>query len=53
MNPLHLIEMFLVVGAVAYLMMLAGMTKSALEPKRSRRLCPSCGRTTVACRCRQ
>jgi nitrate/TMAO reductase-like tetraheme cytochrome c subunit len=53
MNLLHLIEMFLVVGGVAYLMMLAGMTKSALEPKRARRFCPSCGRMTADCRCRR
>ncbi|HKU56952.1 MAG TPA: hypothetical protein VJP41_08015 [Gaiellaceae bacterium] len=53
MNLLHLIELFLVVGGVAYLMMLAGMAKSALEPKRRRRICPSCGRPADNCRCRR
>jgi hypothetical protein len=49
MNLLHLIFMCLVVAGVAYLMMLSGMSKSALELKRPRRICPSCGRTTRDC----
>ncbi|HEY3549764.1 MAG TPA: hypothetical protein VGK69_01745 [Gaiellaceae bacterium] len=53
MNSLHLIELFLVVAGVAYLMMLAGVAKNALEPKRVRRTCPSCGRLTDDCRCRR
>jgi ribosomal protein L37AE/L43A len=33
-----------VTWAVGYLMTLAGVSKSALEWKRRRRVCPSCGR---------
>jgi len=52
MNLSHLIVLFLIVAAVAYLMMYAGMAKHALEPKRAPRVCPSCGRSTRDCRCR-
>jgi hypothetical protein len=51
MNPLHVIETFLLIGAAVYLMMLSGIAKSALEPRRARRVCPSCGRVTSDCRC--
>jgi hypothetical protein len=50
---LHLVFLFLVVAGVVYLMMLAGVNKRALELKRARRICPSCGRTTRDCRCRR
>jgi NADH pyrophosphatase NudC (nudix superfamily) len=33
---------------VGYLMVLAGLRKSALEWKRRQRICPSCGRTIEA-----
>ena len=33
-----------VTWAIGYLMTLAGVNKSALEWKRRRRVCPSCGR---------
>jgi hypothetical protein len=51
MNLLHLTSVFLVAAGVAYLMMLAGVSKSALEPKRRRRYCPSCGRAVESCSC--
>jgi NADH pyrophosphatase NudC (nudix superfamily) len=37
-----------VTSAVGYLMTLAGVHKSALEWKRRRRICPSCGREIQA-----
>jgi hypothetical protein len=37
-----------VTWAVGYLMTLAGLGKSALEWKRRRRVCPSCGRQIQA-----
>jgi formate dehydrogenase maturation protein FdhE len=37
--------------AVGWLMMYAGVSKSALEWRRSRRTCPSCGRQIVARTC--
>jgi hypothetical protein len=37
---------------VAYVMMLAGVQKSALQWKRSR-VCPSCGLEERRCRCRR
>jgi hypothetical protein len=38
---------------IGYLMIVAGLSKSALELKRRRRVCPSCGRLIQArvCRC--
>lgn len=44
--------LFLLVAVVVYLMMIAGVQKSALEWKRPTRPCPSCGRTASRCRCR-
>ena len=37
---------------IGYLMVLAGVRKSALEWKRRQRICPSCGRTIEARVCR-
>jgi rRNA maturation endonuclease Nob1 len=37
---------------VAYLMMIAGVQKNALEWRRRRRTCPSCGRDIEARVCR-
>jgi hypothetical protein len=51
MNLLHVIYLFLIVGAVTSLMMVAGLAKSALEPKRKLGVCPSCGRALRDCRC--
>jgi hypothetical protein len=51
MNFLHLTFLCLVAGGVAYLMTLAGVAKRALEPKRTPRICPSCGRATSHCSC--
>lgn len=48
----HHLHLILVSLGVAYLMMLAGVQKNALEWRRSTRTCPSCGRETFRCRCR-
>ena len=53
MNLSHLIYVFLVAAGAAYLMIYAGLSKHALEPKRARRICPSCGRATHDCSCRR
>lgn len=54
MNPLHLTIVFLVAAGVAYLMMVAGVSKRALEWKRASRICPSCGRDAFRdCICRR
>ena len=39
------VEMFMALASVAaWLMTKAGLGKNLLEPKRRRRICPSCGR---------
>jgi len=43
---------FLVLTSVAYLMMFAGLQKNALEWRRRRRSCPSCGLDVRRCHCR-
>jgi len=54
MQLLHLIFLFLLFAGFAYLMMFAGVKKSALEWKRATRICPSCGRDASRdCRCRR
>jgi hypothetical protein len=40
-----------ITAGVGYLMVLAGVHKSALEWKRRRRICPSCGRMIRARAC--
>ena len=40
-----------VTTGVGYLMIASGLQKSALEWKRRRRTCPSCGRHAEACAC--
>jgi NADH pyrophosphatase NudC (nudix superfamily) len=40
-----------VTSAVGYLMVFAGVHKSALEWRRRRRICPSCGRVIQARAC--
>jgi formate dehydrogenase maturation protein FdhE len=50
MTPdLHMTISLFVVMAIAWLMMNAGLAKNALEERRRRRSCPSCGR--VSCNC--
>jgi hypothetical protein len=48
----HALYLLLLAASAANLMILAGMGKSALEPRRRRRTCPSCGRATSDCSCR-
>lgn len=36
---------------IGYLMIQSGLSKSALELKRRRRICPSCGRQQPTCSC--
>jgi hypothetical protein len=50
---LHALILLVVAGGIAYLMVFAGMTKRALELRRPRRVCPSCGRTIRDCSCRR
>jgi hypothetical protein len=40
----HLATLALATLAIGWLMVLAGLQKSALELKKRRRVCPSCGR---------
>ena len=47
-NSLRLLGLTLGVG---YLMLYAGLSKNALEWKRRRTTCPSCGRHTRVCGC--
>jgi hypothetical protein len=45
MNPgLHLAILAMITLGVGWLMAVAGLQKSALEWRRRRRICPSCGR---------
>ena len=43
MTP-HVITLAIATLAVGWLMTVAGLQKSALELKKRRRICPSCGR---------
>jgi hypothetical protein len=38
-------------AGIGWMMIVAGVGKSALEWRRRRRICPSCGRDTRACAC--
>jgi uncharacterized protein (TIGR03382 family) len=40
----QLVTIFVATTGVGFLMMMAGLQKSALERRRRRRNCPSCGR---------
>ena len=40
----HMITLLLTTTGIGYLMARAGLQKNALELRRRRRLCPSCGR---------
>ncbi len=50
LDPHVAILMVLCMG-VGYVMLFAGVSKNALEWKRQRRICPSCGLRTDSCRC--
>jgi NADH pyrophosphatase NudC (nudix superfamily) len=47
----HITTLLLVVTVVGYAMAYAGVAKNALEWKRRRRICPSCGRDEKMCAC--
>jgi NADH pyrophosphatase NudC (nudix superfamily) len=47
----HLAALLASTAGVGLLMALAGMQKSALEWKRRRRICPSCGHELRDCGC--
>jgi hypothetical protein len=49
----HLVLLGVLTGGAGYLMAVAGVQKSALEWRRRRRKCPSCGRHLQRgiCRC--
>ena len=51
----HIVSLALVSLGVGWLMTYSGLQKSALELKRRRRICPSCGRHLQrhACGCTQ
>jgi hypothetical protein len=40
----HAVMLMALVGGAAWLMMQAGLAKNALEFRRKRHVCPSCGR---------
>jgi len=44
----HIAVLAILSTGVGYLMLLAGLHKSALEWKRRQRICPSCGRVIEA-----
>ncbi len=44
----HIAVLAILSSGVGYLMMVAGVHKSALEWKRRQRICPSCGRILEA-----
>jgi hypothetical protein len=50
----HIAGLFASTAGIGLLMALAGLQKSALEWKRRRKICPSCGRELRrhACACR-
>jgi hypothetical protein len=47
----HTLSLVLSAAGVGYLMVKAGLGKNALEPRRRRRICPSCGRQITGRRC--
>jgi hypothetical protein len=47
----HTAILLVLVTGVGYVMAYAGVAKNALEWKRRRRICPSCGRHDNACVC--
>ena len=47
----QLVSLAALTTGVGYLMLMAGVGKNALEWKRRRTICPSCGRQTRVCGC--
>jgi hypothetical protein len=47
----HALTLVLSTIGVGFLMVKAGLGKNALEPRRRRRICPSCGRAITGRRC--
>jgi len=47
----HTALLMVLVMAIGYVMAYAGVAKNALEWKRPRRICPSCGREDATCGC--
>jgi hypothetical protein len=47
----HTALLLVLVSGVGYVMAYAGIAKNALEWKRRRRVCPSCGRDDGMCSC--
>jgi hypothetical protein len=47
----HVVALLALTTGIGYVMALAGTSKNALEWRRRRRICPSCGRDTSACGC--
>jgi hypothetical protein len=47
----HSLSLVLSAAGVGYVMVKAGLAKNALEPRRRRRICPSCGREISGRRC--
>ena len=41
---LHIVTIAILTVGIGWMMMMAGLQKSALEWRRRRRICPSCGR---------
>ncbi len=50
LDPNTALSLVLVMG-IGYAMAFAGVSKNALEWKRRRRICPSCGRDGASCGC--
>jgi hypothetical protein len=48
----HLAALAIVTVGIGWGMMVAGVNKNALEWRRRRRICPSCGRLIEARQCR-
>jgi hypothetical protein len=48
----HVATLMVLCLGVGYVMTIAGVSKNALEWKRQRRVCPSCGRRSESCLCR-
>jgi hypothetical protein len=47
----HVTTIAALTTGIGYLMIQSGLSKSALELKRRRRTCPSCGRHLETCGC--
>jgi len=45
---LHIVMIAILTVGIGWVMMMAGVQKSALEWRRQRRICPSCGREISA-----